>query len=123
MAAEFDIGRELGEVALLLPGAIRRARAAQATLGHCTRILRLAEEHARSPETDLPDLAVEREAVGLDEASLDEVVSESRLEDGVLRVPRAELLHRLMLEGVEDMIAALAPTGSPRTTARPWRPS
>jgi uncharacterized protein Yka (UPF0111/DUF47 family) len=108
MLQDFDIGRELGEVALLLPGAIRRAWTAHATLAYCGRMLRTAEEHARAPEVELPDLAVDREAVGIEDASLDELVSESRLEDGVLHLPHAELLHRLVVECVDDMIATLA---------------
>jgi len=111
MPKSFDIGRELGEVALLLPAAIRRAWSAQDKLAYCTRVFRLADQHARELGSDLPDLAAEREALGLDEPTLDEAVSESRLENGALHVPHAERLHRLVVECVDDTIAALAMGG------------
>src|SRR5689334_22741757 len=103
-----DVAGEVAGVAFLLPGAIRRARAALGRLGLVTRLLGAARDRTLDPSRPAPDLGPEREAVGIDDATLDDVVIEAARVDGGLRVPQAARLHRLLVEGLDEALEPLA---------------
>jgi uncharacterized protein Yka (UPF0111/DUF47 family) len=94
--------------AFLLPGAIRRARAAAARLAFVTRVLGLAREHASHPDREPPDLAEAREAVGIDDPALDDAPGEATVVEAGLRLPQAARLHRLAVEALDDLLEPLA---------------
>jgi uncharacterized protein Yka (UPF0111/DUF47 family) len=101
---------EVSDEALLLPDAVVAALAANDRAGYCLALLRAAAEHALRPDEPAfaPALAGEREAAGIDHPELDGVVAASRQEEGALVVPHAPLLHQLVVDSVEEMIAPLA---------------
>jgi len=103
-----EIGGAEGEVSLALPRAISRALSASTRVRYCFSLFQLAEQRAAHPDSSVPSLRVEREACGLDDASLDEVVGSSSMDAGALRIPHAALLHRVVTDAMEDMIALLA---------------
>ncbi len=111
MQGKWEIIGDLGEQALLLPDAVTRGLEANDRLRYCFRLLELAERHAREPGAELSTQRAEREAIGIEEPELDEVVPESRCEDGIFRIPHADRIHRLMVECVDDMLAPLVIAG------------
>jgi hypothetical protein len=105
-----QIIEELGEEALLLPDAVGRALTANDRVKYCLALLQMAERHAESPDASLSSLRSEREAAGIDDASLDAVVLDSRRADGGLHIPQAARLHRLIVESLDEMIVPLGVT-------------
>lgn len=105
---DLDTHGDVGALPFRLTGAVRRASAAHARLAFLTRLLRHAAAQAEQPALDLVDLSADREAAGLDDATLDEVVPGCRLVDGALRVPQAARLLRLIIEAVEAAVVPLA---------------
>jgi uncharacterized protein Yka (UPF0111/DUF47 family) len=105
-----------GETPFALPSAIARALSAASRIRYCFSLFQLAEEHALRPDAMVPStLRIERQACGLDDASLDEVVIASRMSAGSFVIPHAALLHRVVTDSMEEMIALLAmspPTAS-----------
>lgn len=105
---DLDAHGDVGAMPFRLTGAVRRALAAQARLAFVTRLLRHAAAQAEQPALDPLDLSVEREAAGLDDATLDDVVAGCRLVDGAFRLPQAARLLRLLIEAVETLVVPLA---------------
>jgi len=108
MTTKPDIIRELGEESLLLPAAVGRSLAANDRVKYCFSLLQLAEQNALHPAVDAPSLRAEREAGAIDDESLDGVVAGSRLTDDGLVIPQAARIHRMIAEGIEEMLAPLA---------------
>ncbi|HUL59735.1 MAG TPA: DUF47 family protein [Anaeromyxobacteraceae bacterium] len=99
---------ELGERALLLPEAVNRALSAHERAEYCLALLDAALRHARDPAAAAPDLRARREAVGLEDPTLDDVVPGAREDGAALHVPEASRVHRMLVECLDDMIAPLA---------------
>ncbi len=107
MNSKPEIIGALGELSLLLPEAIGRALVANDRIQSCFSLFELAERHARRPEAEVPSVAY-RESFGLGDPSFDGVIDSSRLENGLLHMPRAPLIHRTIVESIDEMIAPLA---------------
>ena len=108
MTTKPDIIRELGEEPLLLPAAVGRSLAANDRVKYCFSLLQIAEQNALHPAADPPSLRADREASGIEDASLDAVASGSRLTDDGLVVPHAQRIERMIVDGIEEMVAPLA---------------
>jgi uncharacterized protein Yka (UPF0111/DUF47 family) len=110
--ADAGFHEEASASAFRLPAALRRAREARRRLGYVTRLLGEASAQAEQPALEPLDLAADREAAGLDDATLDEVVSGCRLVDGLFHLPQAGRLQRLVVEAMEELIGPLALAGA-----------
>jgi hypothetical protein len=111
-----ELLRDEGDDPLALPKAMSRALAATSRLGFCLTLLEAAEQHALDPRAPIPTgLRARREACGLADAALDDLVVASTLADGSLLIPNAALLHRVVTDAIEELIAFLA--RSPGTSA------
>ncbi|HRZ02311.1 MAG TPA: DUF47 family protein [Burkholderiaceae bacterium] len=90
----------LGEVALLKPAQIAAALVANDRAKYYMSLLQAARQHARTPDAPAPNLRPERQACGIDDASLDAVLAGCEAGGtGDLRLPRApELVDRLRSE-------------------------
>jgi hypothetical protein len=108
MTTKPDVIRELGEESLLLPAAVGRSLTANERVKYCFSLLQMAWQQACNPRGDPPTLRAEREASGVDDGSLDGVVAGSRLTDDGLVIPQAQRIHRMIVEGVEEMAVPLA---------------
>lgn len=117
MATKTSIIDELGEGALLLPGKLQDALAANDRLKLSFSLLQAAESHADHPQAALPDLSAERRAAGVD-GELDLSIAGSRREaDGSLHIPGAAALRQLMLADLAAMHAPLVLAGAPEAEA------
>jgi len=108
VVAKTGIIDELGEPALLRPGQVNEALAANDRLKYRFTLLQAAHAHAMERGAPCPDLRVEREAAGVDDAALDGVVASSRLEDGQCVLPGAARIHDAIEADLRTMRAPLA---------------
>jgi CHAD domain-containing protein/uncharacterized protein Yka (UPF0111/DUF47 family) len=114
---------ELGEEALLLPGLVNEALAANDRAKYLMTLLQAARGHADRPESSVTDLKQERLACGISE-DFDSVVERSRGEGpGVYRIPACGRIHTLLVENIRHMLAPLRvrdtiarANGTPRET-------
>jgi uncharacterized protein Yka (UPF0111/DUF47 family) len=107
MPAKIDILENLGETALLLPQLINQALTANDRVKYWLTLLQSARDHADHPTTDVPSLQREREAAGVDDASMDAVVSASTRDGNIVRVPQAATIHARVLDGLREMLEPL----------------
>jgi len=98
----------LGERALLLPGKLEQALAANDRLKVCFTLLQAAERHADHPEEPLPDFRAERHAAGMDGDALLGIADTRREKSGELHVPGAAATRTRILADLEAMQAPLA---------------
>ncbi len=112
MVAKAQIIDVLGEDALLRPQQVNAALAANDRVKYRFTLLQAARQHARDPGAPAGDLRPEREAGGVDDPSLDQVVPGSRRADGGgYLIPHAEKLHDAIEADIRDMLAPLAGSG------------
>ena len=112
MTEKTHIVEELGETSLVLPNLVSAALRANDRAKYYMSVLQASREHAYRPDHVAADLRAEREASGEDDATLDDVVRESRAGlDGALVVPQARILHEHLLHSVEQMLAPLRSAG------------
>jgi uncharacterized protein Yka (UPF0111/DUF47 family) len=93
---------ELKERVLLLPRALDKAR-----IKLCFTLLQSAQQHADHPENAAPDLAAELQAVELDPKLQTGIGASRRESGGLLRVPGASPLLKLIRVDLETMRAPL----------------
>lgn len=106
MVGKTEIIDELGEHSLLLPEQVSRGLAANDRVKYYFTLLQSAKYRADHPESEVSDLSTERQASGVDDQDLDQVVAGStRLDDGRYLIPGASRLHELIVGGVKEMIA------------------
>jgi uncharacterized protein Yka (UPF0111/DUF47 family) len=99
---------ELGEEALLLPGLVNKALAANDQAKYLMTLLQAARAHADRPESNAADLREERLACGIDSDDFDTVVERSRAEGhGVYGIPACRRIHTLLTESISQMLAPL----------------
>jgi uncharacterized protein Yka (UPF0111/DUF47 family) len=99
---------ELGEEALLLPGLVNEALAANDRAKYLMTLLQAARGHADQPESGVADFKQERIACGIIESDFDSVVERSRVEGpGVYRIPACGQIHTLLVENMRQMLAPL----------------
>jgi hypothetical protein len=116
MSAKSDVLEQLGDTALILPELINRALAANDRVKYYLTLLQSARDHAAHANAAPLSLRVEREASGVDDASLDAVVAGSTREDEHrLRIPHAGMIHERIVDGIRQMLepfnSALGVTG------------
>jgi uncharacterized protein Yka (UPF0111/DUF47 family) len=124
LAGKKAIVGELGEEALLLPGLVNEALAANDRAKYLLTLLQAARGHADQPEAIGTDFKQERLACGIAE-DFDGVVERSRREGpGTYRIPACGQIHALLGENVRHMLDplrvrdTLAPAnGTPRSVA------
>jgi uncharacterized protein Yka (UPF0111/DUF47 family) len=118
MPAKIDILEHLGETALLLPQLINQALTANDRVKYWLTLLQSARDHADRPTTDVSSLQREREAAGVDDASLDSVVSASTRDGNFVCIPQAATIHARVLDGLRAMLEPLkvAAAGDGTTT-------
>lgn len=108
----------LNEQALLLPGLVNRALAANDRVKYRFTLLQAAQAHAERPDAVTSSLRTERLAAGVTDGELDRVVSESgRVGQGRYRIPTASKIVRTALADVGEMLAPLRAAGTPESTA------
>ena len=102
MPTKLDILDDLGEESLLLPQLINRALGANDRIKYFLTLLQSARDHAEHLDRAAISLRREREASGVEDVSLDAVVSSSAL-DGVhlLHVPQAARIYANVIDGIE----------------------
>jgi uncharacterized protein Yka (UPF0111/DUF47 family) len=108
MSGKTRIIEELGQASLLLPQYLERALSANDRVKYYFTLLQTAKAQADRPRGEALDLRAERLASGVGEERFDEVVAASRRsDDGTYHIPEAARLHRLVAEGIGDMLAPL----------------
>jgi hypothetical protein len=117
MAAKIHILEELGERGLLLPQLINRALAANDRIKYYLTLFQSARVHADHPDRDAPSLRSEREASGVEKASLDSVVSMSGRDGDRVVIPRIAELHARVLADVAEMLEPLKTAAEPGPAA------
>jgi uncharacterized protein Yka (UPF0111/DUF47 family) len=97
----------LGERGLLLPALLNRALAANDRAKYRFTLLQAARAHAGQPDAPASSLRREREASGVQNSSLDDVVAGSgKLNGNTYRIPQA---RRICLDLADDLRTMLAP--------------
>ena len=107
MPAKTDILENLGETALLLPQLINQALTANDRVKYWLTLFQSARDHADHPRMDVSSLRREREAAGVDDPSLDAVVSASTRDGNIVCVPQAAAVHARVLDGLGEMLEPL----------------
>lgn len=98
MTAKIEIVQKLGEQALLLPGLLADALAANDRLKLWLTLLQEAVAHSRQPEARLRNFEVERRAAGLADPQYDAVVAGARALSG----------DRILVPGVQELLKGIA---------------
>lgn len=96
----------LGETALLLPGALNDALAANDRVKYFFTLLQAAVEHAERPDAPAADLSPERRVAGVEDATLDGIAEAAhKTGDGRYAIPQAGAVHAAIAHAIEDLIA------------------
>jgi hypothetical protein len=99
---------ELGEDALLLPGLINEALAANDRAKYLMTLLQTARNHADRPEANAISLKQERIQCGVEDENFDSVVARSRVEgSGLYSIPACAQIHTYLADNVRQMLAPL----------------
>lgn len=107
-----DVGKarilhSLNETALVLPGLVNRALAANDRVKYRFTLLQAAQSHAENPDAPAANLRAERLAAGVQNADLDGVVGESvRIGKGRYRIPDSA---RILQDAFSDVVEMLEP--------------
>jgi uncharacterized protein Yka (UPF0111/DUF47 family) len=108
MTTKSGVIEQLGEDALLLPDVINDGLSANDRLKYYLTLLQAARAHAEQPERLGSTLRPEREASGVSDEALDDVVAGSRRAGGdVLAVPAAGRLRQALFGDLAIMIKPL----------------
>jgi uncharacterized protein Yka (UPF0111/DUF47 family) len=97
----------LGEQDLLLRELVDAALEANARAKYYFTLLQLARAHAELPDAPPPDLRVEREVAGIDDARLDTVVGASRTLGNRYRIPMLKEILQQLFADIRSMISPL----------------
>jgi hypothetical protein len=109
MTIKADILERIGERGLLLPQLINQGLAANDRLKYYFTLLQTAYAYVRTPGGHVPDLRNEREAAGISDESLDQVVGASQMvSGGSVHIPGAALILDRVLLDVRRMLDPVA---------------
>jgi hypothetical protein len=117
MSSKIVILEDLGETALLLPQLINRALSANDRVKYFLTLFQSARDHADHPRSDLSSLQREREAAGVDDVSLDSVVSAGTRDGNSVVVPQAARIHACVLDGLREMLQPITVAAGTDPTA------
>ncbi|MBO0726490.1 MAG: hypothetical protein J2P52_12875, partial [Blastocatellia bacterium] len=127
MALKTKIIEALGETNLILPTLVNRALAANDRVKYLFTLLQMAKSRADFPDAEFTDLSQERLASGLEDASFDSVIANSRkLADDTYHIEQARRIYDLLLEDLSEMLKpvmanaemAMANVAAPNYVAR-----
>jgi hypothetical protein len=119
MASRKRVEQPVVDGAGLLPDLIGRALAAHNRLTYCLTLLQTATAYAQAPHKSPPTLRLEREASGLTDATLDNVVTASRMvSDAIVRIPGAASILAMVFASIRQMLEPLATAASWRSDLR-----
>jgi uncharacterized protein Yka (UPF0111/DUF47 family) len=105
MATKAGILEQIGERSLLLPELINQGLAANDRLQYYLTLLQTAYAYAQSPGPHVPDLRSDREAAGVSEESLDNVVGASRMVTSTaVHIPGARAILDRIFADVRQML-------------------
>lgn len=108
MSAKATIVGLLGEGDLFLPDLVHEALAANARVKYFLTLLQLARAHADAIDGSVPDLRREREAAGVADERLDDVIRESRRgRDSEYRIPFVRTILEQVFAAIDAMIDPL----------------
>ena len=121
MTGKLTLIEQLGETGLLLPELVNRGLAANDRIKYYLTLLQAAKAHADQPEAARSDLRPEREASGVDDATLDETVAASRYErPEAVWIPNAQKLQAELLAGVRAMLQPVLASDAAMNPARSY---
>src|SRR5262245_59467062 len=119
MASKVAILEQIGERSLLLPDLINRGLAANDRLKFYFSLLQAAQAYAQAATPQAPDLRGEREASGLSDASLDEVVGASRMvTHDTVHIPGVGGILEQLFADVRRMLEPIATAAASRGDLR-----
>jgi uncharacterized protein Yka (UPF0111/DUF47 family) len=99
---------EFTEVGLFLPELINRGLSARERLTYYVTLLQAAQAYAQAPHPPAPTLRAEREASGIADAMLDEIVAASRtITTDITRIPGAGAIVDLIFSDLREMLQPL----------------
>lgn len=108
----------LNEQALLLPGLVNRALTANDRVKYRFTLLQAAQAHAERPDAVTSSLRAERLAAGVQDATLDRVVSDAeRIGEGRYRVPQSARIVRDAFADAAEMLEPLRVAELPESAA------
>lgn len=109
MPTNAGVLEQIGERGLLLPELISRGLAANDRLKFYLTLLQTAHVHAQAPGQQVPNLRSEREASGISDPSLDEVVGASRMVTGsTVYIPGVASIVEHVLGDARHMVEPIA---------------
>jgi uncharacterized protein Yka (UPF0111/DUF47 family) len=111
MTEKSKIAEVLEERSLLLPDLIDRALAANARVKFAFTWLQAARAQAEAPGAPLPDLAAERRAAGIGDASLDAGCAAAHRNGEYYVIPGAKKLFAAIADDLDAMLAPVAAAG------------
>jgi uncharacterized protein Yka (UPF0111/DUF47 family) len=115
MPTKAGVLEQIGERGLLLPELINRGLAANDRLKYYLTLLQTAHAYAQAPGQQIPNLRHEREASGISDAALDDVVGASRMvTNSTVYIPGVASIVGHVLDDVRHMVDPIA-------AASPWR--
>ena len=113
------IAEAIGNRALLVPDLVNRGLAAHDRLKYYLALLEAAAAFAQAPTQKPATLKTEREASGVTNAALDEVVAASRMVgETMVRIPGAASVLRMLFDSVRQMLEPVRSAATWRTDLR-----
>jgi uncharacterized protein Yka (UPF0111/DUF47 family) len=104
-AGKSKIMSELGEEALLLPGLVNEALAANDRTKYLMTLMQTARSHADHPESTVTDLKNERLASGVADVEFDSVVARaSAIGPGIYQIPDSRRIHAFLVDNIRQML-------------------
>jgi len=119
ISAKRKTSERIGSSGLLLPELINRAMAAHDRLKYFLLLLQSASAYAQAPHQVARTLRQEREASGVPDAALDDVIAASRMVgDAIVRIPNAASIMKLIFVNVGHMLEPVAMAATWRSDLR-----
>src|SRR5712671_3267898 len=116
MSMKVGIIEQLGEAGLFLPELINRGLGARDRLQYYVSLLEAAQTYAQAPHHPAPTLRAEREASGISDEVLDQIVGGSRtITSELIRIPGAGVIMGHIFGDLRQMLQPL----NAAATARP----
>lgn len=109
MALKTKIIEALGETNLILPTMVNRALTANDRAKYLFTLLQMAKSRADFPNAEFTNLSQERLSCGLEDASFDNVIPNSRkLANDTYHIEQARRIYDLLLEDLGEMLKPVA---------------
>jgi uncharacterized protein Yka (UPF0111/DUF47 family) len=99
--------QELGDKELLLPGMINEALRANERIKYFFTLLQTAKGRADDPDAQVRSMKSEREASGIDDAKLDDVVEQSSRDENGYVVPQILEIEKRIFSDIDTLVEPL----------------